>query len=213
MEAVEADRRGPPMISDREVVLGKGSAMANDERENYTITLAQQIFGEAAAIAGRKPPESKTMPEIKVTSIVVRVPPTTENSPPAGVHLEPIEVEAQKVTDTSEINVTSIVIRHSPTTESSLPAAAANLEPIKVEGKQKQLKTATELAEMIEFDLARHPDCPKAGFRVTVYGWPNWRAMLTIAPAAGGVRNPQEWRDLTNKLSERLRERYALAWE
>ena len=77
----------------------------------------------------------------------------------------------------------------------------------------KQLKTAAELAEMIELDLARHPDCPKAGFRVTVYGWPRWRAMLTIEPVAGGVQNPQEWRELTQELAERLRKRYDVAWE
>jgi len=75
---------------------------------------------------------------------------------------------------------------------------------------QKQLKTAAELAEMIKFDLAGHPDCPKAGLRVTVYGWPVWRAMLMITPAAGAVRNPQEWRELTNELAERLRKRYDL---
>jgi hypothetical protein len=77
----------------------------------------------------------------------------------------------------------------------------------------KQLKTAAELAEMIELDLARHPDCPKAGFRVTVYGWPRWRAMLTIEPAAGGIRNPQDWRELAQELAERLRKRYDVAWE
>ena len=66
---------------------------------------------------------------------------------------------------------------------------------------------------MIEYDLARHPDCPKAGFQVTVYGWPHWRAMLMIKPAAGAVRNPGEWRALTNELAERLRKRYDLAWE
>jgi hypothetical protein len=64
---------------------------------------------------------------------------------------------------------------------------------------------------MIKLDLARHPDCPKAGFRVTVYGWPHWRTMLTITPAAGGIRNPQEWRDLTDELAERLRKRYDLS--
>jgi hypothetical protein len=79
--------------------------------------------------------------------------------------------------------------------------------------QQKQLKMAVELAEMIELDLARHPDCPKAGFRVTVYGWPRWRALLTIEPAAGGVQNPQQWRELTQELAERLRKRYDLAWE
>jgi hypothetical protein len=77
--------------------------------------------------------------------------------------------------------------------------------------QHKQIKTAAELAKMIEMDLSRHPDCPKAGFRVTVYGWPRWQAMLTIEPAAGGIRNPREWRDLTQELAERLRRRYDLA--
>lgn len=79
------------------------------------------------------------------------------------------------------------------------------------DAEKKQIKTAEELAEMIETDLTRHPDCPKAGFRVTVYGWPYWQAMLTIEPAAGRVRNPREWRDLTSELAERLRKRYDLA--
>jgi len=133
--------------------------MADDE--DYTVTLAQQIFGKAAAILGHTPPAHDA----------ARHASSGEGSPPA-----------------------------------SLPTSDG-------EDQQKQLKTATELAEMIEFDLARHPDCPKAGFRVTVYGWPHWRAMLTIAPVAGAVRNPQEWRDLTEELAERLRNRYDLAWE
>lgn len=76
----------------------------------------------------------------------------------------------------------------------------------------KQAKTAAELARMIEADLAKHPQCPKQGFRVTVYGATPWRAMLTISPAAGPVRNAQEWRDLTEGLAERLRGRFDLAW-
>ena len=92
------------------------------------------------------------------------------------------------------------------------PPSAPLPEP-EARNQQKQFKTAAELAEMIELDLSRHPDCPKAGFRVTVYGWSRWRAMLTIEPAAGAVRNPQEWRDLTQELAERLRKRYDLAWE
>ena len=83
-------------------------------------------------------------------------------------------------------------------------------EPVERVAQQKGLMTAVELAKAIEQDLARHPNCPKAGFRVTVYGWPHWRAMLTIEPAAGPVRNPQEWRDLTETLAERLRKRYDL---
>ena len=77
---------------------------------------------------------------------------------------------------------------------------------------RKELKTEAELAEMIRLDLSRHPDCPKNGFRVTVYGATHWRAMLTITTAAGGVRNPEQWRDLTDELADRLRQRYDLAW-
>lgn len=118
--------------------------------------------------------------------------------------------------DMSETKATSAVERHFPVSESSPPTAAyleTSLEAGEGEAPQKQLRTAAELAEMIEQDLARHPDCPKAGFRVTVYGGSHWRAMLTITPAAGGIRNAAEWRDLTNEFVERLRKRYDLAWE
>jgi hypothetical protein len=118
--------------------------------------------------------------------------------------------------DVSEAKATSKAIsaveRHLPVSESS-PPTAPHLEAGEGEAQQKQLKTAAELAEMIEQDLAQHPDCPKAGFRVTVYGGSHWRAMLTITPAAGGIRNPGEWRDLTDEFVERLRKRYDLAWE
>ena len=76
----------------------------------------------------------------------------------------------------------------------------------------KEAKTAVELAQMIEADLAKHPHCPKHGLVVTVYGATHWRAMLTITPAAGPVGDPQEWRDLTEELAERLRKRFDLAW-
>ena len=147
--------------------------MADDERESFTRTLAQQLFGMPS-----------TLPD--------------DNSP------------EQEADDLMEAQGTPRPAPDSPSIESS---PTASPETSETEAQQKQLKTATELAEMIEFDLARHPDCPKAGFRVTVYGWPYWQAMLTITPAAGGVRNPQEWRDLTSELAERLRKRYNLAWE
>jgi hypothetical protein len=90
------------------------------------------------------------------------------------------------------------------------PRAPALSEPRVL---RKELRTAAELAEMIQHDLAQHPDCPKNGFRVTVYGATDWRAMLMITPAAGRVPNPQQWRDLTDELAGRLRQRYDLAWE
>jgi hypothetical protein len=109
-----------------------------------------------------------------------------------------------------EGEVPSAGVRDLPGSERST-AAVSTREAGEDATPQKQVKTAAELAEMIERDLASHPDCPKAGFRVTVYGWPAWRAMLTITPAAGAVRNPREWRDLTTELAERLRKRYDLA--
>ncbi len=100
------------------------------------------------------------------------------------------------------------------------PEALPPASEIQVEARQvgadvtprKEIKTAAELGQMIEADLAKHPECPRQGFVVTVYGTTLWRAMLTITPAAGPVRNPQEWRDLTQELAERLRKRYDLAW-
>jgi hypothetical protein len=86
-------------------------------------------------------------------------------------------------------------------------------ETLKSLPQRKELKTAAELASMIERELARHPECPRNGFRVTVYGATDWRAMLTITPAAGRIREPQHWRDLTAQLADRLRQLYNLAWE
>ena len=117
-----------------------------------------------------------------------------------------------KTNDVPEAKTHLVIEGDSLVGESSSPAAA-NPENVERISRQRQLKTAAELAEMIELDLASHPDCPKAGFRVTVYGGSHWRAMLTITPAAGGIRDPQKWRDLTNDLAERLRKGYDLAWD
>jgi hypothetical protein len=144
----------------------------DDNSDDYKVTLAQQIFGRAALIARRNPPEPRTndVPDAEIPPVAARDSPVHEVSP-------------------------------------------ASPESDEAHAQRRQTKTAAELAELIESDLARHPDCPKRGFRVTVYGGSHWRAMLTITPAAGPVRNPGEWRDLTNDLAERLRRRYDLAWE
>ena len=54
-------------------------------------------------------------------------------------------------------------------------------------------KTTMELARMVDADLAKHPECAREGFAVTVYGTALWRATLTITPAVGPVHNPQEY--------------------
>ena len=124
----------------------------DDNNDDYKITLAQQVFGKAAAIiSGRNTPELNEVSDAKIPPVAPRDSPVSE----------------------------------------TLPSGAADLGPIEGAVQQRELKTAAELAGMIERDLAGHPDCPKDGFRVTVYGGSHRRAMLTITPAAGGVGNPQ----------------------
>jgi hypothetical protein len=101
---------------------------------------------------------------------------------------------------------------HSPQINPDAALEPVSLGSNRAPNTRNELKTAAELAAMIEADLAQHPECPKSGFRITVYGATHWRAMLTIAPAAGRIREPQKWRDLTDQLAERLRPRYDLAW-
>jgi len=122
----------------------------------------------------------------------------------AGVRSDQRQLEAADGSDNGDL-----AAPETPVVENA-PSATRRSEPLEEVPQQKKLMTAVELAEAIEQDLACHPNCPKAGFRVTVYGWPHWRAMLTIEPAAGPVRNPQEWRDLTETFAERLRKRYDL---
>ena len=125
--------------------------------------------------------------------------------PHAAADIRPVKAEVLSPTEVSPskpYHITTQVLLESPR-----PPAFS--EP---RVSRKELKTAPELAEMIELDLAQHPDCPKNGFRVTVYGATHWRAMLTITTAAGPVRNPQQWRDLTDEFADRLRQRYDLAW-
>jgi hypothetical protein len=77
---------------------------------------------------------------------------------------------------------------------------------------RNELKTAAELAAMIEADLRSTQNAPRAVSTLRSYGAKHWRPMLTITPAAGRIREPQKWRDLTDELAERLRQRYDLAW-
>jgi hypothetical protein len=51
-----------------------------------------------------------------------------------------------------------------PTAIPSSAVNALNKEPSEGLNQQRERKTAAELAEMIEADLARLPGCPEAGF-------------------------------------------------
>ena len=173
--------------------------MAEYDRE--IVNLAQEILGI------RKPKASPPLPELEVLPANLQLPPSEQQAPPPEFEASPkgqaIEIdtgpnvyEAPAVRERPQAPVVTVE-RHSGRTD---------------QPKLKEIKTAAELAQMIEADLARHRHCPKQGFQVTVYGATLWRAMLTIKPAAGPVRNPQEWRDLTEQLADRLRSQYDLAW-
>ena len=123
---------------------------------------------------------------------------TAEARPVTAEVLKPAEAIASR-----PYRMTTQVLLESP----KPPVSSKPLLP------RKELKSAAALAGMIELDLAQHPDCPKNGFRVTVYGATHWRAMLTISTTAGRVQSPRQWRDLTDEFADRLRQRYDLAWE
>lgn len=150
--------------------------------------------------------------------VTSEVQPTSQNGRPVGpvvqrIAQEPKAVAAQSTARESE-PVTQPVHAGAPAediTSASLERPPGLSKPLR---QLKELRTAARLAAMIEQDLAQHPEAPGKGLRVTVYGgMSQWRAMLTIMPAAGAVRHPQQLRDYTDQLAERLRQRYDLAWE
>lgn len=105
----------------------------------------------------------------------------------------------------SEVKPAEELIEETETKDSDAPDAG--------ERRQRDSRTAEQLAAMIESDLSSHPDCPKVGIKITVYGATQWRAMLTITPAAGPVQNARELRELTEELAIRLRNRFDLVWD
>jgi hypothetical protein len=177
-------------------------------------TVRKRLFSTAA---------SKTPPSAAPAEKVVQVPSiarTTSDQASAPAAATPFASAAPVTSQTAPI----------PTPE---PAAAMEIIPPKMleltdrvllespwppdaprpVSRSRQLKTAAELAAILERDLTQHPNSPKQGLRVTAYGGgADWRAMLTILPAAGGVRNAPELRALTDHLAEGLRQRYNLAW-
>jgi hypothetical protein len=126
------------------------------------------------------------------------------DEPKVPPFIEPAQAAAAPETNKqSSLDLTAQVLAESPQ-----PPPLPTPSP-----PRRELRTAAELAAMIEVDLQRHPQSPGKGLRVTVYGGADsWRAMLTITPGAGPVRDPHGLRDLTDQLAERLLHRYNLAW-
>jgi hypothetical protein len=158
---------------------------------------AKETARPAAPASAAKPPI-----EVDAPKTAAPVPAQAASQTPPAVKVGPTAAP-REVNPPRALEVTAQVLRES----SRPPGLPKFLHP------GKDLKTAAELAAVIEEVLAQHPDSPKQGLRVTVYGGgADWRAMLTFLPAAGGVRNAQQLRELTDHLAEDLRQRYRLAW-
>ena len=71
----------------------------------------------------------------------------------------------------------------------------------------KEMKTAEELAAMIQADLSKMDGCPQQGINVIVYGIP-WKAMLMFGAEAGPVRNRAELQRFFEAIVERLQRLY-----
>jgi hypothetical protein len=75
----------------------------------------------------------------------------------------------------------------------------------------KEVKTAEELAAMIQEDLSKMDGCPARGVTVTVYGLNPWNSMLTFGVAAGPVRNKAELQRFCEIITTRLQRLYDVA--
>jgi hypothetical protein len=84
-----------------------------------------------------------------------------------------------------------------PKTRSS-EEASTNLQ-------RRQLRSPSEIVDMIVSELRAFDDVPKRGFAITVYGANPWNAMLTIGPDAGAVNDPQGWHSRVREIGVRLR--------
>ena len=77
------------------------------------------------------------------------------------------------------------------------------------EGK-RQLRTASEMADIIMNALRAVDGVPERGFIITVYGSRPWNAMLTIKPEAGRIKDVQLWRQRVQDIGTRLRRDFDL---
>ena len=69
----------------------------------------------------------------------------------------------------------------------------------------RQLRSPSEMADVIFNELRAFDGVPKRGFVVTIYGANPWNAMLTIGPEAGAVEDAEGWRSRVQDLGVRLR--------
>ena len=169
--------------------------------------IKRRLFSTAANRKSPSAPPVEKSLQMAAAAAATSIPtPAPETAPPATAPVATSEPPAAtEVIPPKMLDLTDRLLLESPR-----PPEV----PKPVRRSSKQTKKAAELAAMIEEDLAQHPDSPKYGLRITVYGGgADWRAMLTILPSAGRVRNAPQLRALTDHLVEGLRQRYNLAWD
>jgi hypothetical protein len=86
-----------------------------------------------------------------------------------------------------------------PQVRSSGPKKASTNQEV------RQLRSPSEMADIIFNELRAFDGAPKRGFAVTIYGAHPWNAMLTIGPEAGAVKDAESWRSRVQDLGVRLR--------
>jgi hypothetical protein len=111
-------------------------------------------------------------------------------------------VEAEEIAAIEEIAVTDV--EDVPSLEATEPETST---------KERQSRTASELADIILNAIRTDVGFPERGFVVTVYGASPWNAMLTIKPEAGSVRDARRWRERVQDIGARLRRDFDIIHE
>lgn len=170
-----------------------------------------RLFSTAASRTPPSPPLAEKPVQVPPTAAATSVQAHAPQEPP----LIPVAADAAPVAVAAPAQPMEVVPpRMLELTDRVLLESPRPPDVLRPMSHVRQWKKAAELAAVIEHDLAQHPDSPKQGLRVTVYGGgADWRAMLMFLPAAGPVRNAQQLREVTEHLAEGLRQRYSLAWD
>jgi hypothetical protein len=190
---------------------------AADEGADWSlVNFAKQVFGAKSAA-----------PEVGF-NFVEPPPPVEEKAASAAAEIEqpavpetdpaPKPEQAEGAEDPSSVAEDPIAVAEAPTTVAEAPAIAVTetqdvpvADAVQGVGEAKrQLRTASEMADIIMNALRAVDGVPERGFIITVYGARPWNAMLTIKPEAGRVKDVRLWRQRVQDIGARLRRDFDL---
>jgi hypothetical protein len=177
----------------------------DDSIEQSVADFAKQIFGApqnsselGINFVKLEPAEEK----VALTPAEPKKIAAVEESNPAA-NKSPVASAEDPVTETPG---TAVVQAQEP--QPSVPKeAGANKDG------ERQLRTTSEMADIILNALRTVDGVPKRGFAVTVYGANPWNAMLTIKPEAGPIRDAKLWQTRVQDIAARLRRDYDVIHE